>query len=146
MAAYETKRVINGTWGSVWVDSEKINECYGLQATIEVKREAVKVCGDLWEHNKMVGCKGKGTIKMNRVSSRFVEKIFNILETGKDAVFEIQSMLEDPDALGLETIVLKNVTFDELSMQNWEAEQPGTYEVPFSFAGADYTDKIDATV
>ena len=146
MAAYETKRVINGTWGSVWVDSEKINECYGLQATIEVKREAVKVCGDLWEHNKMVGCKGKGTIKMNRVSSRFVEKIFNILETGKDAVFEIQSMLEDPDALGLETIVLKNVTFDELSMQNWEAEQPGTYEVPFSFAGAEYTDKIDATV
>ena len=146
MAAYETKRVINGTWGSVWVDSEKINECYGLQATIEVKREAVKVCGDLWEHNKMVGCKGKGTIKMNRVSSRFVEKIFNILETGKDAVFEIQSMLEDPDALGKETIVLKNVTFDELSMQNWEAEQPGTYEVPFSFAGADYTDKIDATV
>ena len=146
MAAYETKRVINGTWGSVWVDSEKINECYGLQATVEVKREAVKVCGDLWEHNKMVGCKGKGTIKMNRVSSRFVEKIFNILETGKDAVFEIQSMLEDPDALGLETIVLKNVTFDELSMQNWEAEQPGTYEVPFSFAGADYADKIDATV
>ena len=146
MAAYETKRVINGTWGSVWVDSEKINECYGLQATVEVKREAVKVCGDLWEHNKMVGCKGKGTIKMNRVSSRFVEKIFNILETGKDAVFEIQSMLEDPDALGLETIVLKNVTFDELSMQNWEAEQPGTYEVPFSFAGAEYTDKIDATV
>ena len=146
MAAYETKRVINGTWGSVWVDSEKINECYGLQATVEVKREQVKVCGDLWEHNKMVGCKGKGTIKMNRVSSRFVEKIFNILETGKDAVFEIQSMLEDPDALGLETIVLKNVTFDELSMQNWEAEQPGTYEVPFSFAGAEYTDKIDATV
>ena len=146
MAAYETKRVINGTWGSVWVDSEKINECYGLQATVEVKREAVKVCGDLWEHNKMVGCKGKGTIKMNRVSSRFVEKIFNILETGKDAVFEIQSMLEDPDALGLETIVLKNVTFDELSMQNWEAEQPGTYEVPFSFAGSEYTDKIDATV
>ena len=146
MAAYETKRVINGTWGSVWVDSEKINECYGLQATVEVKREAVKVCGDLWEHNKMVGCKGKGTIKMNRVFSRFVEKIFNILETGKDAVFEIQSMLEDPDALGLETIVLKNVTFDELSMQNWEAEQPGTYEVPFSFAGADYADKIDATV
>ena len=146
MAAYETKRVINGTWGSVWVDSEKINECYGLQATVEVKREAVKVCGDLWEHNKMVGCKGKGTIKMNRVSSRFVEKIFNILETGKDAVFEIQSMLEDPDALGLETIVLKNVTFDELSMQNWEAEQPGTYEVPFSFAGSEYADKIDATV
>ena len=146
MAAYETKRVINGTWGSVWVDSEKINECYGLQATVEIKREAVKVCGDLWEHNKMVGCKGKGTIKMNRVSSRFVEKIFNILETGKDAVFEIQSMLEDPDALGLETIVLKNVTFDELSMQNWEAEQPGTYEVPFSFAGSEYADKIDATV
>ena len=144
--AYETKKVINGTWGSIWVDSEKINECYGLQATIEMQREAIKVCGSLYEHNKLVGAKGKGTIKMNRVTSRFVEKIFNILETGKDAVFEIQSMLEDPDALGRETVVLKNVTLDELSLQDWEAGAPGTYEVPFSFAGAEYLDKIDATV
>lgn len=146
MAAYETKRVINGTWGSVWVDSEKVNECYGLQATVEVKREAVKVCGDLWEHNKMVGRKGKGTIKMNRITSRFVEKVMAEMDNGRDVVCEIQSMLDDPDALGRETIVLKNVTFDELSIQNWEAEQPGTYEVPFSFAGFEYTDKIDAKV
>lgn len=144
--AYETKKVINGTYGSIWVDSEKINECYGLTATVEVNREVVKVCGDLWEHNKMVGVKGKGSIKMNRVSTRFIDKIFSIIETGKDAVFEIQSMLEDPDALGRETIVLKNVTFDELSMQDWEAATPGTYEVPFSFSGFSYADKINATV
>ena len=140
--AYETKKVINGTYGSIWIDSEKINECYGLTATMEVKREVVKVCGDLWEHNKMVGAKGKGSIKMNRVTTRFIEKVFNIIETGKDAVFEIQSMLADPDALGRETIVMKNVTFDELSIQNWEANTPGTYELPFSFAGFVYTDKI----
>ena len=146
MAAYETKKVINGTWGSVWVDGEKINECYGLQATVEVKREAIKVCGDMWEHNKMVGMKGKGTIKMNRVTSRFVEAVLVEIEQGKDVTCEIQSMLEDPDALGRETIVLKNVTFDELSIQDWEAEQPGAYEIPFSFAGMEYVDSIDATV
>ena len=139
--AYETKKVINGTYGSIWIDSEKINECYGLTATMEVKREVVKVCGDLWEHNKMVGAKGKGSIKMNRVTTRSIEKVFNIIETGKDAVFEIQSMLADPDSLGRETIVMKNVTFDELSLQNWEANTPGTYELPFSFAGCTYTDK-----
>ena len=144
--AFETKRVINGTWGSVWVDSERINECYGLQATVSVKREQVKVLGDLWEQNKMVGVKGAGTIKMNRVSSRFIDKIFSIIETGQDAVFEIMSQLDDPDALGRETIVLKNVKFDELSMQDYESETPGTYEVPFSFSGFEYLDSIDATV
>jgi len=144
--SFETQKVISGTYGSIWVDSEKINECYGLTATVEIKREPIKVCGDLWEHNKMVGVKGKGSIKLYRVSTRFVEKIFNIIETGKDAIFEIQSMLADPDVLGRETIVLKNVTFDELSMQAWEAGTPGTYEMPFSFAGFEYTDKIDATV
>ena len=144
--SYETKRVINGTFGSIWVDSEKINECYGLKATVEIKREQVKVCGDLWEHNKMVGASGKGSIKMNRVSTRFVETIFDIIDTGRDAVFEIQSMLADPDALGRETIVLKNVTFDELSIQDWESETPGTYEVPFSFAGMEYLDAITDTV
>lgn len=144
--AYETRRVINGTYGSIWVDSEKVNECYGLKATVEIKREQVKVCGDLWEHNKMVGASGKGSIKMNRVSTRFIRTIFDIIETGCDAVFEIQSMLEDPDAKSRETVVLKNVTFDELSMQDWEAGTPGTYEVPFSFAGFEYLDSINATV
>lgn len=144
--AFESKRVINGTYGSLWVDSEKINECYGMQATVEIKREAVKVCGQPWEQDKMVGVKGTGTIKLNRVTSRFVDKIFGIIETGQDAVFEIQSMLADPDALGRETIVLKNVKFNELSMQDWEAETPGTYEVPFTFAGFEYVDRIDATV
>lgn len=144
--AYETKRVINGTFGSIWVDSEKINECYGLKATIEIKREQVKICGEGWEHNKMVGRSGKGSIKMNRISTRFIEKVMTEIDNERDVTCEIQSMLEDPDALGRETIVLKNVTFDELSIQDWESETPGTYEIPFSFAGMDYLDTITATV
>ena len=146
MASYETKKVINGTFGSIWIDSEMINECYGLKATIEIKRENVKVCGDLWEHNKMVGASGKGSIKMNRVTTRFMDKVYSVIETGKDCRCEIQSMLADPDALGRETVVLKDVTFDELAIQDWEAATPGTYEIPFSFTGLTYMDRISGSV
>ena len=76
------KRVISGTWGSIWVDSEKINECFGLTATVEVKREEVKIAGQMWTQTKLVGAQGKGSIKMNKVTTKFVEKIFNIIETG----------------------------------------------------------------
>lgn len=139
------KRVISGTFGSIFIDSQKINECFGLTATVEVKREEVKIAGQMWTQTKLVGAHGKGSIKMNKVTTRFVEKIFNIIETGEDAVFEIQSMLADPDAInkGKETIRLKNVVFDELTLQDWEVGTPGTYEVPFTFSGAEYLDKIE---
>lgn len=146
--AFQAKNVINGTYGSIWVDSEKINECYGLKATIELKREDVKMVGNAWGGKKLIGFSGKGSIKMNKVTTRFAAKIFDIINTGMDAVFEIQSMLADPDAVGKgkETIVLKNVIFDELTLQDWEAEKAGTYEIPFSFSGADYQDKIETLV
>lgn len=141
---FSSKNVINGTYGSIWVDSEKINECYGLKATIEMKREDVKIAGDAWNHTKLIGYSGKGSIKLNKATSRFVDKIFSIINTGEDAVFEIQSMLADPDALnhGRETVVLKNVVFDELTLADWEAAKAGTYEIPFTFSGADFQEKI----
>jgi hypothetical protein len=139
------KRVISGTWGSIWVDSEKINECFGLTATVELKREEVKIAGQMWTESKLVGVQGKGSIKMNKVTTRFVEKVFNIIETGEDAVFEIQSMLADPDAInkGKEVIRLKNVVFDELTLQDWEVGTPGTFELPFSFSGAYVLERIE---
>lgn len=142
--AYAGKQVISGTWGSLWVDSEKINECFGLKATIEMKREEVKIAGEMYTQTKLVGAQGKGSIKMNKVTTRFVEKIFNIINSGEDAVFEIQSMLADPDAINKskETVVLKNVAFDELTLQDWEVGTPGTYELPFTFAGAEFLDKL----
>ena len=33
--------------------------------------------------------------------------------------------------------------FDELTLQDWEVGTPGTYEVPFTFSGAEYLDKIE---
>jgi hypothetical protein len=144
--AFQANKVINGTYGSLWVDSEKINECFGLKATVEFKREDVKMAGNPWGGKKLIGYAGKGSIKMNKVTTRFASKIFDIINTGMDAVFEIQSMLADPDALGRETVVLKNVVFDELTLQDWEVEKAGTYEVPFTFSGAEYQDKIEAQV
>lgn len=142
--SFKGKNVINGTYGSVWVDGEKINECFGLKATVEIQREDIKMCGNLWTASKMLGATGKGSIKLHKVSTRFEEKIFNAINSGEDTDFEIQSMLADPDALnkGKETVLLKGVQFDELTMQDFEAGAAATVEIPFRFCGAEYLDKI----
>ena len=142
---FKGKNVISGTFGSVWVDGEKIAECFGLKATVEIQREDIKMCGSLWTASKMISASGKGSIKLHKVSTRFEEKIFNAIETGEDTDFEIQAMLDDPDALnkGKETVLLKCVQFDELTLQDWEAGAAGQLELPFRFTGAEYLDKLD---
>ncbi len=140
------KNVINGKYGEVWIDDEKVAECFGLSAKVELQREDVKICGERFTQTKLIGAKGKGTLKLNKVTTRFAKKISDILATGKDARFEIVSKLADPDALGHERVVIKDVCFGDLTLADWEDAKTGTVEAPFTFGGYEYMDTIDATL
>ena len=39
------KRVVSGTWGEVWLDGDKVSECYGLQAKASFNKEDIALCG-----------------------------------------------------------------------------------------------------
>ena len=39
------KRVINGTYGEVWVDGEKIAECTACQAKVTKNKTTINLCG-----------------------------------------------------------------------------------------------------
>lgn len=140
----EAKRVINGTFGEVWLDSEKIAECYGLQAKLNFKKEDVQTCGDMGSDKKVTGYDGTGSLKMNKVNSRLASKILKDLMNGKDVRFTIISKLADPDAYGVERVALKNVSFDDLTLADWQAKTPGTIEAPFTFSKCEYLDIINS--
>ena len=43
--AITSERVVNGSYGELWLDGEKMAEVYGLDAQMEVMKAEVPMCG-----------------------------------------------------------------------------------------------------
>lgn len=136
-------RIMNGTFGEVWLDSELVGECYGLQAKMSMTKADIKLCGQMAVDKKVTGVSYTGTLKMHKVNSRMVIKIGDKIKAGIDPRFIIISKLADPDAYGSERVGIKNVSFDDLTIADWEASKEGSIEAPFTFTDFEMLDKVN---
>lgn len=136
------KRVLNGTYGEVWLDGDYVAEVTGLQAKIALKKETVNMCGDMADKQKVIGWSGTGSLKFKKVFSRMAIKMKQILKEGKDVRFVIISKLDDPDSYGAERVVIRDVSFDDLLLADWSVNASGNIEAPFTFSDYDYLDSI----
>ena len=137
------KRVISGTWGEVWLNGEYVAECYGLQAKISYTKEDVPMCRQMLVDSKTTSAKGTGSLSLHKVNSRMVTAIGEHIVNGRDIRFTIVSKLADPDAYGVERVSLSNVSFDDLTVADWEAAKKGMVQCPFTFASTPlWLDKI----
>ena len=136
--------VINGTWGEIWLEGEKISELTGLDAKITLKKEDVSMCGVLAKESKITGWEGKGTLKLHKVNSRMAQLLGDNIKQGKDVRFTIIAKLADPDTIGnqSERVALKGVSFDDLTVMNFEMKALGKVECPFTFTDYDFMDLI----
>lgn len=140
--AFNTERVINGTFGELWLDGDKVSECYGLEARVEFEKEDVPVCGKQGTDTKLMGYKGTGTVRLHKVYSRMALKISDQIKQGINPRLQILSALKDPAAYGAERILIKDACFDDLTLAAWEAKQKGTVEAPFTFTDWELLDTI----
>ena len=136
------KRVISGTWGEVWLDGDKVSECYGLQAKVSFNKEDIALCGQMASDKKVTSIECTGSLRMHKVTSRMALAIGENIRNGKDVLFTIVSKLKDPDAYGAERVVLSNVSFDDLTLADWEAKSVGKVECPFTFTDYEFLDEI----
>jgi hypothetical protein len=65
------------------------------------------------------------------------------IKAGQDPRFIIISKVDDPDSYGAERVVVKNVSFDDLTLADWEAAVAGKVEAPFTFTAHEFLDKIE---
>lgn len=140
---YAPEKTINGTFGELWLDDYYLAEVTGLEAKVTLDKQEVNQTGTLTKGYKMVGMDGKGTIKLNKVSSYFITKLSDDIKNGKTPSCTIISKLADPDSDGTERIKLFGVTFDELTLANWEAKKLGEESVPFTFTDWTVVDSIE---
>lgn len=128
----DSAQVRSGTWGSLWLDGEQVAECYGFQAKVNKTKEDVARCRTLVAGKKLTGVSITGTVRIYNATSRLLEAEGAAISAGTDLRHTIISNLDDPDNPNNQRIVCKGVSFDDLTLADWEAAKLGTIEAPFT--------------
>ena len=68
------KRIINGLYGEVWVDGEKIAECTACQAKVAKNKQTVNLCGQFMDDTKVTSGSGTGSLTLYKVDSGFIQR------------------------------------------------------------------------
>lgn len=140
MQGYRPEQTMSGTWGELWIDGDYMAEVVGFEAKVTLDKQEINMTRRLAKGYKVTGFTCKGTIKLNKVSSYFIEKMNSNMKAGKQTVCTVISKLNDPDAIGSERIVIKDAVFDELTLANWEAKKICEESIPFTYSDWDVLD------
>ena len=140
--AIDERKIINGTHGTVFLDGEEVAEVKSFQAKLEFQKEEVKIAGKMATGTKYIGYSGKGSLALHKVNSRMIKAIGSQIKEGKEPRFTIIGKLADPDSDGVERIAINNVSFDDLTLFDFEVGALGQAECPFTFTDYDFLDLI----
>lgn len=124
--------VRSGTFGQVWLDGEQVSECYGCQIKVNKTKDDVPRCRTLISGKKMTAVSITGTVRIYNATSRLIQAEAAALKQGRDLRHTIISNLDDPDNPSNQRIVVKGVSFDDLTLADWQAAQLGQIEAPFT--------------
>lgn len=137
MNSYEARRVVNGTYGECWLDGDYLAEVTGCNIKIDFNKQAVNQVQTFMEGNKIIGGKGTGTLKFNKVTSRMLQYLSDATKKGIFEPMTIISNIKDPEAFGAERVKVSGVLFDSLTLADWEVAKTG--EESYSFTFTDFT-------
>lgn len=144
MAKIRANKQINGTFGSVWLNNEKLLDVESFEAKANIDYEDVNMAEDLATHKKMTGWNGEGSLTVKKVYSRGIALMGEMLKSGIVPEATIVGKLADPDAFGAERVSLSEVTFNEFTLLAFEQKTLATEELPFNFADYEIIDSITA--
>lgn len=135
-------RILNGTYGRVWVNGDLWAEVDSFEAKVTLNYEDVNFAMDGATYRKPMGWNGEGSMTIKKVYSRVQRAMAQAVKSGIFPRFEIVGKLADPDALGSERVALHDVTINEFNLLKFEGKTLGSETIPFGFSGYDMIDTI----
>ena len=126
----------------MFLDGEEVAEVKSFQAKLEFQKEEIKVAGQMAVDTKLMSYSGKGSLQLHKVNSRMVKTLLEEIKAGKDPRFTLIGKLADPNSEGAERIAIKNVSFDDLTLFDFEVGAVGATECPFTFTDIECIDLI----
>ena len=138
MAGIDPFRVINGTFGSIYLDGQWLANFTRCEATVEPDLAEMKLSGDEMTKHKVTGYRGSGTISGFKVTSVLLKAV---LDNPKRR-FELIAKLEDPESTGKERVRIPGVIFNRYPVANWRAGE--VVEEEWSFVFDEKPELLDA--
>ena len=138
----DATKVKNGTYGQVFLGDDEVSEMKAFQAKLEFQKEEIKVAGQMAVDTKLMSYTGKGSLQLHKVNSRMIKALFEQIKEGRDPRFTLIGKLADPNSEGAERIAIKNVSFDDLTLFDFEIGAVGQTECPFTFTDMEPIDLI----
>ena len=130
--------VING-------ETEEMFFAKRLAATVNKEKSEVRTLGKRGVQYKAKGWRGSGSMTIYYATSRFRELMQHYMDSGEDVYFDIQVINEDSGtSLGRQTVVLKNVNLDSMTVAAFDAAADVLEEtVSFTFDGMELLERFD---
>ena len=117
----------------VWINDELVDEIKAFQAKYEFDKEDVNMAGDMFTHKKVIGYNGTGTKTLKKTNTRIVKLLIDYIKEGLEPEITIVGKLADPGNGGAERVSLTEVSFDDLTLFDFEVKTLGETECPFTF-------------
>lgn len=133
MDNFNASQVMSGTQGEIWIDGKYMAEVTAFKAEIKLIKEEVNQVKKMFKQYKVTGCEGTGNVKMNHVSSYFMNLLAENIKKARQTAVTIVVKLDDPDAVGAERISITDATFDKLTLMDWEAKKLTSDDYDFTF-------------
>ena len=138
--SFNSQQVMSGTEGEVWIDSQYMAQVVAFKAEVKLVKEEVNQVKRRGKQYKTTGWEGSGNVKMNHMSSYFIDKMADNIKNGKQTVCTIIAKLSDPNAIGDERVVIRDATFDKLTLMDWAAKKLTEDDYDFTFTDFDILD------
>lgn len=144
MNKFVAPQVMSGTQGEVWIDGKYMAEVTAFKAEIKLIKEEVNQVKTMSKQYKVTGWEGTGNVKMNHVSSYFINLMADNIRNARQTVATIRVKLDDPDAVGREEVIIRDATFDKLTLMDWEAKKLTEDDYDFTFTDYEVPVTADA--
>lgn len=127
---------------------EELAQVKNVEATLEKKKEEVKVLGNRGTQHKTTGWSGKGKMSMYYITSLFRKKSIQYVKSGKDFYFDLVITNDDPSSsVGKQTIVLYNCNLDSVVLAKLDVESKVLEEeFDFTFDDVDILDEFNKPI
>lgn len=135
-------RVMNGSFGRVWIDGELFANIKSFEAKNALNYEPVDIAGDLGVHQKYMGFEGAGTMVLHKINTAIGKKVAKGMKNGIMPYVDTVAALDDPAAYGAERVKFIEMTFDEITLMKFANKEIQEEEVPFKYADFDFIDMI----
>lgn len=140
--ALNKNRFLIGTNGSVWVNGQQLAQIKKVEAKVTGSFEDVSVVDNYGTFSVYTGFSIEGTLTMQKIDSFVLNLMADSFKTGVMPEITIISRLTDKATGKEERTAIKDVSFTEFFLANFESKGLIEEAIPFKASDFDILDTI----